>query len=321
MKKILGFFALMVLMVTLSACQNTSEENTEVKVVTTLFPQYDIVRSLAGDKVDLSLTLPPSMSAHSYEPTPSSVIEVLEADLFIYSSDALEPWVENVLSENETDDLVVLNLSMFVALIDGADNHLGEEEGEDDHDHGDIIYDPHYWGDPMNVKLMVNTIARELERLLPSEVETIQANRDLYLEELDHLHEEFLHLEENRTTDYMMHGGHDAIGYFVERYNVVYVNPYEGFSTDAEPTPSAISYMIDLMNTNNIAYLFSETLISDTVANTIKEQTGAEILYLYAGGNLSKDEFDSGLTFLEMMEHNLEQYKIGFGYDEADDEH
>ena len=119
----------------------------------------------------------------------------------------------------------------------------------------------------------------------------------------------------------MMHGGHNAIGYFVERYNLIYVNPYEGFSTDAEPTPSAISYMIDLMNTNNIEYLFSETLISDTVASTIKEQTGAEILYLYAGGNLSKDDFDSGLTFLEMMEHNLEQYKIGFGYDEADHEH
>jgi zinc transport system substrate-binding protein len=279
---------------------------------------------LAGDKVDFSLTLPPSMSAHSYEPTPSTVIDVLEADLFIYSSDALEPWVEDVLTENETDDLVVLNLSMFVALIDGAHDHdhEGEEEhDEDEHDHGDIEYDPHYWSDPMNVKLMVNTIARELERLLPSEVETIQANRDLYLEELDHLHEEFLHLEEYRTTDYMMHGGHNAIGYFVERYNLVYVNPYEGFSTDAEPTPSAISNMIDLMNTHNIEYLFSEKLISDTVASTIKEQTGAEILYLYAGGNLSKDDFDSGLTFLEMMEHNLEQYKIGFGYDEADHEH
>jgi len=318
MRKILSIFLLALLGLSLSACEE-SEDNGQVKVVTTLFPQYDIVRSLAGDKVDLSLTLPPSVSAHSYEPTPSSVIDLLESDLFIYSSDALEPWVHDVLSDHEEGDLVVLNLSMYVALIDGASDHIHEEE--EDHSHEEIDYDPHYWSDPLNVKLMVNVIARELEILLPSELESIRANRDLYLEELDHLHEEFLHLEEHRATDYMMHGGHNAVGYFVDRYNYVYVNPYEGFSTDAEPTPSAIANMIDLMTEHNIGYLFSEKLISDTVANTIREQTTAEILYLYAGGNLSKEEFDGGLTFLEMMEHNLEQYKIGFGYDEENHQH
>jgi zinc transport system substrate-binding protein len=67
--------------------------------------------------------------------------------------------------------------------------------------------------------------------------------------------------------------------------------------------------------------LFSETLLSQTVANTISEQTGAEILYIYSMGNLSKDEFESGLTFLDMMEHNLTQYRIGLGYDETDHTH
>ena len=79
--------------------------------------------------------------------------------------------------------------------------------------------------------------------------------------------------------------------------------------------------MIDVMTEHNIDYLFSEKLISDTVANTIREQIGAEILYLYAGGNLSKEDFESGLTLLDMMEHNLDQYKIGFGYNETDHQH
>lgn len=317
MKKIMSFLLVFLLVFVVSGCTNTSEDNGKIKVVTTLFPQYDIVRSLAGDKVDLSLTLPPGVSAHTYEPTPSTVIDILNADMFIYSSDELEPWVSNVLSENDTGDLLVLNMSEFVILMDGEEYHTED----DDHNHEEGEIDPHYWTDPLNVTLMINVITRELWRLMPDVEEELALAKNQYLEELDHLHDEFVHLQMERETDYMMFGGHNAVGYFVARYGINYVNPYEGFSTDAEPTPSAITAMIDLMNTHNIEYLFSETLISTGVANTIEEQTGAEILYIYAGGNLSKDEFERGLTFLEMMEHNLEQYRIGFGYDETDHEH
>ncbi|MGS0972161.1 MAG: metal ABC transporter substrate-binding protein [Candidatus Izemoplasmataceae bacterium] len=317
MKKIMVVLSIVLSVGVLSACSGT-EDNREVRVVTTLFPQYDMVRSLAGDKVDLSLTLPPGVSAHTYEPTPSTVIDLLNADLLIYSSDMLEPWVEDFLAANDVGDLRVMNLSEFVILLE-EDHGDEEEEEEDDHDHGDA--DPHYWADPLNAKLMLNAIALELERLLEDDVDFIRENKEVYLEELDHLHEEFLHLKEERAIDILMHGGHNAIGYFIERYDIEYVNPYEGFSTDAEPTPARIANMIDVMNEFNIGYLFSETLLSQTVANTIVEQTGAEILYIYSGGNLSKSEFDDGLTFLEMMEHNLIQYRIGLGYDETDHAH
>jgi len=316
MKKIVIAFSVLLMIGTLSACNSTVEENGNIKVVTTLFPQYDMVRSLAEDKVDVTLTLPPGVSAHTFEPTPSMMIDILNADLFIYSSDMLEPWVQSFLDSNNTGDLKILNLSEYVVLIEGMDH----DEEEDGHDH-DYEVDPHYWSDPLNAKLMVNAIARELEDLLEDDIDFINQNKERYLEELDHYHEEFVHLEETRELDIIMHGGHNAIGYFIERYDLEYINPYEGFSSDAEPTPLRISNMIDLMEDYQIQYLFSETLLSQTVANTISEQTGAEILYIYSMGNLSKDEFESGLTFLDMMEHNLTQYRIGLGYDETDHTH
>lgn len=317
MKKTILIFTILLSLFLLSSCDTKTEEDNTIKVVTTLFPQYDMVRSLAGDKVELSLTLPPSVSAHTYEPTPSIVIDILSADLLIYSSDELEPWVENVIEANDTGDLKVLNLSEYVLLIDGLIDEEEEEDEDEDHDHEDGEIDPHYWSDPINAKLMVNAISKELEELLLDDQEEIKEEALKYIEELNSLNDDFLDLEEHRSIDIMMHGGHRSIGYFVERYNVTYVNPYEGFSSDAEPTPARIAYMIDIMDENNIDYLFSETLLSQTVATTIQEQTGAEILYIYSMGNLSKEEFDNGLTFLDMMKHNLEQYRIGLGYDES----
>jgi ABC-type Zn uptake system ZnuABC Zn-binding protein ZnuA len=76
-----------------------------------------------------------------------------------------------------------------------------------------------------------------------------------------------------------------------------------------------------MMQEYQLDYLFSETLVSQTVANTISEQTGASILYIYSMGNIAKEEFDAGLTLLEMLEHNLIQYRIGLGYDETDHTH
>lgn len=310
MKKIIMIATVFITVLVLSACQeNTDTPNDKIQVVTTLFPQYDMVRSLAGDNVDLSLTLPSGVSAHTYEPTPQTVISILNADIFIYSSSMLEPWVDNVLESNDIGDLVVIDLSDYVILLEDE-----EEEQEDEHSH-DV--DPHYWSDPLNAKLMVNAIAVALINELPEESDSIGTAKEEYLHELEELHESFVHLKEERTVDVVMHGGHNAIGYFIDRYNLEYMNPYEGFSTDAEPTPAKISEMIDNMEDNNISYLFSETLVSQNVANVIQEQTGATILYIYSLGGISKDEFDAGLTFLEMMEHNLEQYQIGLEYNET----
>lgn len=316
MKRIFIIVTIVTMIFALSACQDKDQTTSdEVSVVTTLFPQYDMVRSLSGDSVELSLTLPAGVSAHTYEPTPQTVIDILNADLFIYSSDMLEPWVEDVLSSNDTGDLVIIDLSDYVILLESA---VDDEDHEDEHSY-DI--DPHYWSDPLNAKLMVNAIAVALENLMPTKSESITENKNIYLGELDELHEAFLHLEEERTLDTIMHGGHNAIGYFVERYHLIYMNPYEGFSTDSEPTAARITEMIDVMEANNIEYLFSEKLLSQAVSHTIQEQTGAEILYIYSLGGVSKEDFDNGITFIDMMTHNLEQYEIGLGYDDATHTH
>jgi len=324
MKKIIIISVILIgTLVSLIACTG-SEERDKPLVMTSLFPQYDFTRAVAGDLVDVEYLLPPGTSAHSFEPSARTVASILDADALIYTGESMEPWVHTLIESNAPDSLSILDLTQNVRLIDSDghiyesevhddhDDHDKEDHDEDEHDHG--AYDPHIWTDPLNAIQMVEDITALLVELVPEEAQTLNANKDAYVAELNRMHLAFLDLVENSERQTIMHGGHNAMGYFVARYNLEYVNPYRGFSTDAEPTPQAIASMVDTMNTYNIEHLFSEQLISPNVSNAISEETGATILYLYAGGNIPLDEFNDGLTFLDMLEHNLEQLKIGLGY-------
>lgn len=315
MKKVILFLSLL-LVFTLSGCER--EDNYDVTIYTTLYPQYDIVNQLVGDMANVEYLLPPGTSAHSYEPSPQTMISIINSDLFIYTGDILEPWVEGMLEGNDTEELKVIGLSNHINLIDTSiehhheeDEHDAHDEDEDDHDH-DV--DPHFWSDPDKMSHIVIVIKVALLELF-DDSELINERADEYIAQMTEMDILFQDLADHRTNDYLMHGGHNSIGYFVNKYDLEYVNPYDGFSTDAEPTPQAIANMIDVMEEHNIEYLFSEKLISQTVSTAISEQTGAEILYIYSMGNVSSDDFNAGITIYEMMQHNLEQYKIGLGYD------
>lgn len=440
MKKLLVIGSLFLLLFSLTACQTPSSNNEKPLIVTTLFPQFDVARTLAGDLADVRLILPPGVDAHTFEPTPRMISDILNADLLIQTSDRMEPWV-NRLVRPSAQSFSLLVLSEHVNRIQGnpEDYHYGEtittfeltdrENHQQltawfhvDHWHGsvptiplgdslelgvffanargqevllntadftldvrvaeflprDVVsvetyedfvileglrdgltqiiftlfegtevlfesppinvrveegferiisevppsntpsntddYDPHIWTDPLNVMMMVQVIEANLIELLPEHAALIQARAESYMTELERLHEAFVSMRQGVEITVLMYGGHNAMGYFIARYNLSYVNAYRGFSSDAEPVPTAISNMISLMNTYQIEHLFSEKLLNQNVAQTIQQATGATILYLYAMENVSPDEFAQGITLIDMFEHNLSQLKIGLRY-------
>ena len=110
-------------------------------IVTTLFPQYDFARQIAGDNAEVILLLPPGVESHDFEPTPSDMILINKADLFIYTGDEMEPWVATILDSLENEDLKVLDVSEGIELICEEENHEhnhvheDSETTEDEHNH------------------------------------------------------------------------------------------------------------------------------------------------------------------------------------------
>lgn len=305
MKKYIKTLLISLLM--LGGCTTEIVESDKPNVIVTLFPQYDMVRTIAQDKVNLEFLLPAGVEPHAYEPTPSTLIKINESDLFIYTSNDMETWISNLFNELDESGPIVVNTSTGVELIshDGEDEHGGEESE----------LDPHYWLDPLNAKIMVENVTNGLIEMDPENKDFYQTNAKNYLLELDTLDKEFIDLFDRVKLNKIIYGGHFAFGYLAHRFNIEILSPYTGYSPDAEPSVSSLSELIDVMNANQIKIIFYEELIDPKIARTISEQTGAEIEVLHGAHNLSAEEMEQGLTYFDVMRSNIAKLKVALNYE------
>ena len=159
--KLIIFMLICTMVLPLSACGRKSKDDGRLLIVTTLFPQYDFTRQIAGDKANVKLLLSPGMEAHSYDPTPSDIASINESDLFIYTGDNMETWAAKLIKGLEKD-VNVLDVSKGVDIIKTEDeeghHHSEEEEEEHGHEGHNHIYDPHIWTSISNAKIMVSNI-------------------------------------------------------------------------------------------------------------------------------------------------------------------
>lgn len=296
---------------TLSGCSlfNTSDKPL---VIATLFPQYSFAKEIAGDLIQLEFLLPIGTSPHSYEPTPQKVLKMNQADLLIYTSETLEPWIHEFVVDSPNRLGVALDLSTNITLHEGEEHEEDHSETSIDHDHE---VDPHFWTDPNNDVIMVNDIKNALIELLPESEAIIEENAANLTSELSALHDAFIDLMTYATVDTIIYGGHFAFGYLAERYGISYVTPYKGFSMSESPNAAAIAELIDTMQAIGSQVIYSAELEGTAIANAIKDQVDdAILLNLYPGENVSLNQWNENLSYIDIAYLNLENLKIGLGY-------
>jgi zinc transport system substrate-binding protein len=280
--------------VSLASCGSNDSATGRLTVVTSIFPMYDMARAVGGADIDLSLLTPPGTEAHTFEPTPADIIRLEKADVFIYNGADMEPWVGRIVSGLKNPNLLVVNTSDGIALI-------AEKGGGSD---------PHVWLDVDNAKKQIDAIAAALETKDGTHAADYrgraEAEKQRY-DEVDTLYREGLgHCE----TNVIVSSGHFAFGYLAARYGLDYTSVY-GLSPDAEPTPGRIAEIVNLVKREKTRYLFAEEMLDPRLTESIREETGAEILYVSSGHEVSKDQFDRGITLVDIMKANLEQFKRG----------
>lgn len=293
--------------------QSKPADHSKIQIVTTLFPLYDFSKQIAGDKAEVILLLPPGVEAHSFEPKPSDIVRISKADLFVYTGPLMEPWAENILKGISNNKLSVINCSATIELAQEKDcNHEIEHE---DHDHDGK--DPHIWLDPILAQKIVNAIAEGLAQKDPVHKDFYLSNSAAYNEKLTSLDTTIRTTLEKCKSRTIIYGGHFAFGYFARQYGLDYLSPYAGFSPNAEPTPRKIAELIETLKNTGSSYIYYEELLEPRVAKIIAENTGAQLLLLHGAHNISRDELDKGITYLEIMQGNLERLKLGLDYHES----
>lgn len=278
-------------------------------VVTTLFPLYDFAKRVAGERADVSLLLPPGAEPHGFEPRPADILRLNRADVFLYTSPAMEPWAADILKGLQNPGLEVVDTSRGLAASEGR----GDKDPRHDHRDGHgrpAAADPHIWLDFSNAVRMVEAVRDGFVKKDPAGRDVYERNAAAAIEELKTLDERFRAGLQDCEKKLLVNGGHFAFDYMAKRYGFRYVSVY-GVSPDAEPTAAELARITRLIRQNGLRHLFHEELVSPKLAETLSRESGVSLLKLHPAGNLTREQLDRGETFRTLMEQNLESLRAG----------
>ena len=314
MKRILLATALMLsVLFVVTGCKKEENNNEKISIVTTLFPQYDFARQIAKDKADIKLLLKPGTESHDYDPTPSDIITINKADIFIYTGENMEVWAHEIIKSIDNDKLNILDASKGIELIKSEEEH--EEEIEEHEEEGNAHeYDPHIWTSPKNAIKMVNNILDTLIKADPDNKSFYEKNAKEYIKKIEVIDSEIKEVVQNSEYDTIYFGGRFALLYFVKEYNLKYISAFDSCSEETEPSAKLVTDIINEMKKNGAKTVFYEELTDPKAAKSIAEEIEGDTLLLHSCHNLSSKDFESGESYVSIMEKNIINLKKGLLY-------
>jgi zinc transport system substrate-binding protein len=242
---------------------NQKLNNGKIGVAVSIGPEVEFVKSVGGDKVDVTLMMPASADPHTYEPLPNQLSQVSNAEMYAEIGTSIEfetNYMDNIKAANPK--MLVVNTSKGVNLISNS------AEGEAN------TYDPHVWVDPKNAEIMVNNIYDGLVEVDPADKDYFTKNRDQYIMQLRELDKNTTKILKSKNGSYILLY-HPSFGYYAKDYNMTQVS---AMINDEEPSPQRIAMMIDLAKKYNITTFYSEPQYSIRVMESIASQTGAHVV-------------------------------------------
>ena len=287
---------------------SSAQPPSELKVVASLFPLQEFARAVGGDQVRVALLLPPGAEAHSWEPRPSDVIKISRADIFIYVSPILEPWVDKVLRAVQSKKLRVLEASQGRPLIkaEGAEERAGRAGGS----RVPEKMDPHLWLDFALDQKIVDALAEAFSEKDPVHAAFYRNNAEIYRGRLNDLDQRYRQALAKCRHRQILLSGHAAFAYLAKRYGLQQI-ALSGISPDAEPTPKKMAGVIEMAHKTGIKFIYVEELVNPKLAQSLSREAGVGVLILNAGHNLTPQQVKEKVTFLELMEKNLKNLEKG----------
>jgi len=276
----------------------------KIKIMTTVFPLLEFARAVAGERGEVSLLLPPGAEVHTWQPRVSDMEKFAALDLLVFIGADLEPWLADILRSVSRPGLRTLEVTRGLALLSGNDKSLPRPETHE--------MDPHIWLDFGLDQVIVDRIQQRLSEIDPENAADFERAAASYKEKLQWLDAKYRDRLSRCRQKTFIFGGHSAFAYLARRYQLEQI-PVYGLSPDAAPTPRQLVDVIGLARKHNIKTIFFETSVSDKLARLIAREVGADTSLLYPGHNLTKEQWRSGMTFLDLMERNLENLRHGLG--------
>ena len=287
---IVAFSAMMLLGFLLLAHKKTE---TTSKIVTSNFVSYDLARAVTkGTNNEVEMLIPAGTDLHHYEPTQQDIIEAKSAKLFVYVGGESEEWVEKILEGN----MPTLKLADTNGLT------VFTEDGEDG-------IDEHLWTSIANYQLMLENVRNKMIEIDPVNADKYKENAEDYSEKLRELNEDFNAIINHSSHKTLIFADRFPAKYFMKEYGLNYLAAFNGCAEDTEADAATIASLIDAVRKEQIEYVFVIENSDKKTASTVSEATGAQILTFQSLQNISKDDFEQGKTYVDLMSENIEPLK------------
>ncbi len=282
---------------------NARRKSEKALVVATNFPAYDFARSIVGDAIEVKMLVSPGTEIHDFEPTPGDIIDIKNSKLFIYNGGESENWVEEILGNLDKDKTTLFKMMDVVDVVE--EEVVEGMEVEHNHEEEEIEYDEHIWTSIKNAEKILEKLKEELERIFPEEEKRFEKNAKEYIDKLAELDLKFQHIVENGKRKFLVFGDRFPLRYFADDYGLDYFAAFPGCAEQTEVSSKTIAFLTDKVKSENVPVILKIELSNGEIARTIADETGAKVLTFNTLHNISASDFESGRSYVEMMEENI----------------
>lgn len=344
LKKLWAIFGL-VLVVGLLAFLVLNREKFEQKkysVVSTSFPGYDFARAVTKNtNISTKMLVKPGAETHTYEPTPQDIIDIKNADMFIYVGGDSDTWVEKILKDVDTKKTHVVKLVDLVSTVEEEIVEGMEDEDEHDHDYDHVDYDhdhkhdhdheshehkhdheshehkhdhdeeeegpeidEHVWTSPKKAMEIVKKIAEVASEIDVAEKNKINDNAEKYVAEIAQVDKDLHQAIDGKISEIVV-ADRFPFRYFADEFGLKYAAAFSGCSEQTEASAKTISFLINKVKQDKVKKIYKIELSNGKIAETVSKDTGAEVLELHSAHNVTAEDFSKGVTYVDLMKRNL----------------
>ncbi len=323
-----------VLMGTLTACGSvsgvTAAEGDNIRIVTTIFPEYDWVMNVLGENpanAEVTMLLDNGVDMHSYQPTADDILRVSACDLFIYVGGESDAWANDALQESMNKDKVVINLMDVLGdsvkeeeIVEGmqAEEHEGAEGGVTDAGAGEpevkagseeeTEYDEHVWLSLRNAATCVRSISDAMGDVDPDNADFYRDNASEYVDKLKSLDDEYEAMIRDSSCHTLLFGDRFPFRYLTDDYGLDYYAAFAGCYAEAEASFETIVFLSNKADELSLGSILTIEGTDHRIAEAIRDNTASgdqQILTLNSMQSATLEDASNGTSYLSVMTNNL----------------
>ena len=295
-----------------TADADSASKDGSLRIVCTIFPQYDWVKNILGanaDHAELTLLLDNGVDLHSYSPTVQDMAKISVADVFIYVGGESDAWVEDALIVAVNPDMIVVNLLEVLGDSVKAEEVVEGMEAEEEEGEEEVEYDEHVWLSLKNAAELCRYFCDRISAIDPDNAETYAANTEAYLEELNALDAAYQEAVDKASVKTVLFGDRFPFRYLTDDYGLDYYAAFVGCSAETEASFETIVFLANKLDELGLPAILQIESADGSIAQTIRENTQTkdqEILTLDSLQSVTSADAENGASYLQTMQNNLD---------------